>query len=58
VELEAGDCLVSYTDALIESRDADGEMLGEDGLLRLMRLLPDVAPEELIETLLARLSHF
>src|SRR5580700_2515183 len=57
VELEAGDCLVSYTDALIESRDADGEMLGEDGLLRLMRLLPEVAPEELIETLLGEIAR-
>ena len=33
VELEAGDCVLSYTDALIESRDADGEMLGEVGLV-------------------------
>jgi phosphoserine phosphatase RsbU/P len=57
VELEAGDCLISYTDALIESCDADGEMLGEDGLLRLMRLLPDVAPEKLIETLLGEIER-
>ena len=42
VELETGDCLLSYTDALIESRDADGEMLGEAGVLRIMRLLGDV----------------
>lgn len=39
VELEAGDCLLAYTDALIESSDADGEMLGEPGLLRIMRTL-------------------
>jgi sigma-B regulation protein RsbU (phosphoserine phosphatase) len=57
VELEPGDCLVSYTDALIESRDADGEMLGEDGLLRIMRLLGDVEPQKLIETLLTEIGH-
>jgi phosphoserine phosphatase RsbU/P len=57
VQLEAGDCLVSYTDALIESRDADGEMLGEDGLLALTRLLPDVAPERLIDTLLSEIAR-
>lgn len=57
VELETGDCLLSYTDALMESRDADGEMLGEAGLLRIMRLLPDVAPEELIETLLGEIAR-
>jgi sigma-B regulation protein RsbU (phosphoserine phosphatase) len=57
VELEPGDYLVSYTDALIESRDADGEMLGEDGLLRIMRLLGDVEPQKLIETLLAEIGE-
>jgi sigma-B regulation protein RsbU (phosphoserine phosphatase) len=57
VELEAGDCLLSYTDALIESRDADGEMLGEAGLLRIIRLLRDVAPEELIEILLGEIAR-
>jgi phosphoserine phosphatase RsbU/P len=56
VELEPGDCLLSYTDALIESRDADGEMLGEDGLLRITRLLGDVEPEKLIDALLAEIA--
>jgi phosphoserine phosphatase RsbU/P len=56
VELEPGDCLVSYTDALIESRDSDGEMLGEDGLLRITRLLGDVPPEKMIGTLLAEIE--
>ncbi len=32
-------------------------MLGEDGLLRIMRLLGDVAPEKLIETLLAEIAE-
>ena len=52
VELDPGDCLLKYTDALIESSDADGEMLGEDGLLRIMRLIGDVQPEKVIETVL------
>ncbi|MGP0072926.1 MAG: PP2C family protein-serine/threonine phosphatase [Bryobacteraceae bacterium] len=56
IELQPGDCLLSYTDALIESRDADGEMLGEDGLLRITRLLGDVEPQKLIETLLAEIE--
>src|ERR1700733_7632627 len=56
VELESGDCLLSYTDALIESRDADGEMLGEDGILRIVRVLGDVAPDKLIETLLGEIE--
>ena len=56
-ELEPGDCLLSYTDALIESRDADGEMLGEEGLLRLTRLLGDVEPSEFIKTLVAEIGN-
>ena len=57
VELNPGDCLVSYTDALIESRDADGEMLGEDGLLRIMNLLGDVDSQKLIDTLLKEITE-
>jgi sigma-B regulation protein RsbU (phosphoserine phosphatase) len=57
VELEPGDCQLSYTDALVESSDADGEMLGESGLLRIMRLIGDVEPQKLIETLLTEIEQ-
>jgi serine phosphatase RsbU (regulator of sigma subunit) len=57
VELQSGDCLLSYTDALIESRDADGEMLGEPGLLRIIRLLGEVEPQKLIATLLEEIAE-
>lgn len=57
LELGSGDCLLSYTDALIESRDADGEMLGEAGVLRLLRLLGDVEPQKLIQTLLKEIGE-
>jgi hypothetical protein len=56
VELQPGDILLSYTDALIESRDADGEMLGEDGLLRITRLLGDVEPQKLTAALLGEIE--
>jgi hypothetical protein len=52
VELETGDCVLSYTDALIESRDADAQMLGEVGLLRILRHLGNVEPRLLTKTLL------
>jgi sigma-B regulation protein RsbU (phosphoserine phosphatase) len=57
VELEPGDCLLSYTDALIESLDADGEMLGETGLLRILQLVGNAAPDKLTETLLAEIAQ-
>jgi len=57
IELREGDCLLAYTDALIESQDADGEMFGEDGVLRLLRLLGDVDPSRLIRTLLTEIEE-
>jgi sigma-B regulation protein RsbU (phosphoserine phosphatase) len=57
VELESGDCVLSYTDALIESNDASGEMLGEDGVLRIVRLLGEAEPQKLTETLLAEIAE-
>jgi phosphoserine phosphatase RsbU/P len=57
IELEPGDRVLSYTDALMESNDADGEMLGEKGVLRILRLLGDVEPQKLIESLLAEIAH-
>jgi serine phosphatase RsbU (regulator of sigma subunit) len=56
IALQPGDCLLSYTDALIEARDADGEMLGEKGLLRIVRALGEVAPDRLIEVLLREIE--
>ena len=57
VELEPGDCIVTYTDALIESSDANGEMLGEEGVLRILKLLGDIKPEQLIDTLLGEIEE-
>jgi serine phosphatase RsbU (regulator of sigma subunit) len=57
LDLEPGDCVVTYTDALIESSDADGEQLGEDGVLRLLKLLGNAQPEKLITELLAEIAE-
>jgi serine phosphatase RsbU (regulator of sigma subunit) len=57
IELAPGDCLLSYTDALIESRDADGEMLGEEGLLRIVNLLGGIPAENMIATILREIGE-
>ena len=57
IELEPRDCVLTYTDALMESNDAGGEMLGEDGVLRILRLLGDVEPPRLIERLLEEIAE-
>ena len=56
IELEPGDRVLSYTDALIESNDAKGEALGENGVLRILRLSGDLAPQTLIENCWRRLK--
>jgi hypothetical protein len=49
--------VLSYTDALLESHDAGGEMLGENGVLRILRLMGEVEPQTLIEKLLAEIEE-
>jgi serine phosphatase RsbU (regulator of sigma subunit) len=56
IELQEGDCVLGYTDALVESQDADGEALGEAGLLRILQLLGDVDPPAIITTLLDEIA--
>jgi phosphoserine phosphatase RsbU/P len=57
IELEPGDCILSYTDALMESNDPSGEMLGENGVLRILRLLGELDPEEVIKKLLVEIAE-
>lgn len=52
VRLSQGDIVLFYTDALIEASSPDGRMLGEAGLLSLVRGLPISEPPELVRRLL------
>lgn len=52
MQLGLGDLLVMYTDSLIESRAADGKLLGEEGLLNVVRGIDPGAPAEFIPALL------
>jgi sigma-B regulation protein RsbU (phosphoserine phosphatase) len=56
IELEPGDCLLCYSDALIESCDAAGEPLREGGLLRIVRELGDLDARELTDKLLKEIA--
>jgi len=57
IELETGDRVLSYTDALMESNDPTGEMLGEQGVLQILRLLGDIEPEKLIANLVKEIAE-
>lgn len=51
LRLDVGDLVVCYTDSLIESRGDDGEMLGTEGLLKIVREMPAEA-EGFVDSLL------
>ncbi|MDQ2103933.1 PP2C family protein-serine/threonine phosphatase [Azospirillum isscasi] len=54
VPLRRGDTLFLYSDGLSEALDADGAMLGEDGLLQLARQAAADAPDRPLPALMAR----
>lgn len=52
IPFSVGDMLVLYTDSLIEARGADGQPVGQQGLLRLAQSLDASEPEEFLRALL------
>jgi phosphoserine phosphatase RsbU/P len=56
IELEAGDLVLCYTDALVESKDADGQMFGPAGLLRIAESVNVEPSEGFIQSLLDKIS--
>ena len=56
VTLEAGDLVLCYTDSCIESRGPDGEILGLDGLLRVLRGMKQSEPAQLIREVLSAIN--
>jgi serine phosphatase RsbU (regulator of sigma subunit) len=56
VHLRRGDLVLIYTDSFIESRDTAGRLLGEQGLLEMVRGLNAENPEGLIPALVGSLE--
>jgi hypothetical protein len=56
VELEVGDLVLCYTDALTESKLQDRTLLGEEGLLKTLAALDGHKPDNLIDALLASIE--
>ncbi len=57
VRLAVGDLVLCYTDSLIESRAADGSMLGVKGLLEIARSIEASNPTEFVHALLAAVAN-
>ncbi len=56
VKLGHGDIILIYTDAMIEARNARGDELGEEGLLRMASALNVAQPQQLTDALLEKVS--
>jgi phosphoserine phosphatase RsbU/P len=56
VELDVGDLILCYTDALIESHNANGEMLGLKGLRKIVETVSVEPTEAFIQALLDKIS--
>jgi sigma-B regulation protein RsbU (phosphoserine phosphatase) len=57
VDLKVGDLVLCYTDSLIESKGVDGDLLGQEGLIEIVRKLDPSDPATLIPRLLAAVAE-
>lgn len=58
ITLDEGDMVLCFTDALIEARRPDGAMLGEAGLLELVRSIEASDPDALVQKLLREVAAY
>ena len=58
VALDEGDVLLLYTDGVVEATNADGEMLGEDGLIDVLRRAAAGDAAEILESVFDAVEAF
>jgi serine phosphatase RsbU (regulator of sigma subunit) len=56
VPVQVGDIVLAYTDALPEARIGENDMLGQDGLLRIVQGINVINPSHLIQDLLSAID--
>ena len=56
-KLDNGDMMLCVSDAFTESQDSEGNMLGADGLMRMVQALDASAPAQIIPRLLERIAQ-
>jgi len=57
VPLKPGDLVLCYTDSLVESTGSDGEMLGHEGLMEIVKTIPLSQPEKFVAALLEAVAE-
>jgi serine phosphatase RsbU (regulator of sigma subunit) len=58
ISLEPGDCLLLYTDGVIEAENAEGEFFGEDRLGQLLLTSNELSPQDLIDHIFDQVRLF
>jgi sigma-B regulation protein RsbU (phosphoserine phosphatase) len=58
IVLDEGDMVITFSDALIESEDGDGQQLGVSGILKLVSENQFEHPGQIIPTLIMRIGEF
>lgn len=58
IQLISGDCLLLYTDGLIEAENPEGEFFGTERLMELFSRLAKQKPATIIEEIIHRLKQF
>ena len=56
VQLQTGDMVLGFSDAVTESEDANGRQFGRDGIFRMVRELNATKPDDVIPALLERIA--
>lgn len=57
IHLRPDDLVLFYTDSLIEAKNADGSLLGHEGLKRVLAQMDQTRPDVFVRELLARISR-
>ena len=57
MQLDVGDLVICYSDSLMESKDADGQMLGEQGLLAITNEIDVSDPAKVVTNLIEAIAR-
>ena len=58
IQLHTGDCLVLYTDGIVEAKNKKGEILGFDQLIRIVEESKEESADQLLNAIIEKVDEF